>query len=255
MEEVTPSQVDEALVSQLKQGHFARVTVRENAYSLRAFFKYAQTQGWCGSNLAEAIHGPRVFSQTTLPCGPSWEEVQRMLASAEEETPKAIRDRAILLLLAVYGCRRSEVVRLRLDDLDWERELIHFTRAKTSRRQTYPLAREVGDAILRYLQNVRPRSPFREVFLRLDAPVRPLVSGSLWIIVAERLHAIGASLRHYGPHSLRHACATHLLQQGFTLKQIGDHLGHQHPDSTRTYAKVDLAGLCQVADFDIGDLL
>lgn len=255
MEEVTPAQVDDALAQLLEQGGCARVTVRGYASALRAFFRYAHTQGWCHHGLAEAIHGPRVFSQDTLPSGPSWEDVQRLLARAGEDTPKAIRDRAILLLLAVYGCRAGEVVRLRLENLDWERELIQFTRSKSSRTQTYPLSRTVGDAVLRYLQNCRPRSPYREVFLRLNAPIRPLACQSLWIIVAQRLRALGASLRHYGPHALRHACATHLLEQGFTLKQIGDHLGHRHPDSTRVYAKVDLAGLRQVADLDMGDLL
>jgi site-specific recombinase XerD len=255
MEEVTPAQVDDVLVQKLKQGGYARVTVREYASILRGFFRYAQTQGWCRPDLAKAIHGPRVFSQGTLPRGPSWEDVQRLLASVEGDTAKAIRDRAILLLLAVYGCRRGEVVRLRLDDLDWEQELIHFTRSKSFRAQTYPLARTVGDAVLRYLQTSRPRSRYREVFLRLNVPIRPLSYSSLWCIVAPRLRALGVSLRHYGPHSLRHACATHLLEQGFTLKQIGDHLGHRHPDSTRIYARVDLAGLRRVADFDIGDLL
>ena len=70
-----------------------------------------------------------------------------------------------------------------------------------------------------------------------------------------RLDALGIPLPHYGSHILRHACATHLLAEGFSLKQIGDHLGHRHPDSTRIYAKVDLASLRQVADFDIGGLL
>ena len=255
LEEVTPAHVDDALFQKLQEGDCARVTVRGYASALRVFFRYAQTQGWCQRSLSEAIHLPRVFSQNTLPCGPSWENVQHLLASTEQDTPKAIRDRAILLLLAVYGCRASEAVRLRLDDFDWERELIHFTRSKSSRTQTYPLSRTVGDAVLRYLQTGRRRSPYREVFLRINAPVRPLACGSLWIIVAQRLRALGVSLRHYGPHALRHACATHLLEEGFTLKQIGDHLGHRHPDSTRIYAKVDLAGLRQVADFNIGDLI
>jgi integrase/recombinase XerD len=77
----------------------------------------------------------------------------------------------------------------------------------------------------------------------------------LWPVVSHRLRALGVSLRHYGPHALRHACATHLLSQGFTLKEIGDHLGHRLPDTTRLYAKVDLDGLRQVADFSLGDLL
>lgn len=254
-EEVTPAQVDDALVHKFKESGCARVTMRGDVSALRVFFRYAQTQGWCHNDLAQGIRGPRVFSQESLPRGPSWVDVQRLLASVGDKTPKAIRDRAILLLLAVYGCRASEVVRLRLGDLDWEQELIHFTRSKSSRTQTFPLSRTVGDAILRYLQDSRPRSPYREVFLRRIAPIRPLACQSLWIIVAQRLRALGVSLRHYGPHSLRHACATHLLEQGFTLKQIGDQLGHRHPDSTRIYAKVDLGGLRRVADFDIGDIL
>jgi integrase/recombinase XerD len=62
-------------------------------------------------------------------------------------------------------------------------------------------------------------------------------------------------LAHYGPHALRHACASHLMEQGLSLKEIGDHLGHRLPDTTRIYAKVDLAGLRRVADFDLGGLL
>ena len=73
-------------------------------------------------------------------------------------------------------------------------------------------------------------------------------------MVSQRLHALGLSLPHYGPHILRHACATHLLEQGLSLKEIGDHLGHQNADATRLYAKVDLVGLRQVGDFDLGGL-
>jgi site-specific recombinase XerD len=78
---------------------------------------------------------------------------------------------------------------------------------------------------------------------------------TLYLVVARRLRAVNPRLARYGPHALRHACATHLLEQGLSLKEIGDHLGHQHPDTTRIYAKVDLGGLRQVADFDLGGVL
>ena len=78
---------------------------------------------------------------------------------------------------------------------------------------------------------------------------------TLYLIVSRRLRVVSPSLRTFGPHALRHACATHLLEEGLSLKEIGDHLGHRHPDTTRIYAKVDLAGLRQVADFDLGGLL
>jgi site-specific recombinase XerD len=113
----------------------------------------------------------------------------------------------------------------------------------------------VGEAILRYLKEARPRVPCREVFLTLKAPFRSLSSGGLYDVVGDRLRALGVSLKHYGPHSLRHACATRLLAEGLSMKEIGDHLGHRKMDTTRVYAKVDLVGLRQVADFNIGDLL
>ena len=255
LKEVQPAHVDDALLDKLQRGGYARTSVRIYAFSLRAFFRYAEARDWCRPGLAAAIQAPRVFSHDGLPCGPSWDDVRRLVAATEGDTPIAIRDRAILLLLAIYGCRAGEVVRLRLEDLDWQRELVQFTRPKPSTVQTFPLSRAVGDAVLRYLKEVRPRSACRAVFLRLNAPFGPLTPGALWWVVSRRLRALGLSLPHYGPHALRHACATHLLEQGFTLKQIGDHLGHREPDTTRLYAKVDLNGLRQVADFNLGDLL
>ena len=74
-------------------------------------------------------------------------------------------------------------------------------------------------------------------------------------MVVKRLRALNVSLPHYGPHALRHACATRLLATGLSLKQIGDQLGHTDPNSTRIYAKVDLAGLREVANFDMGGVL
>jgi site-specific recombinase XerD len=76
----------------------------------------------------------------------------------------------------------------------------------------------------------------------------------VWWVVGPRLRALGVTLRHQGPHALRHACATHLLKQGFTLQQIGEYLGHRDLECTQLYAKVDIDGLRAVADFDLGGL-
>ena len=255
LRDVTVAQIDQALVELVTQGGYARTSVRLLAGNLRSFFDYAEAQGWCRPGLAAAIKAPRVFAHETLPAGPSWDDVRRLIATADGDRPADIRDRALLMLLAVYGLRAGEVGRLRLEDFDWEHELLTVTRGKTQHVQTYPLARPVGEAVLRYLKEVRPRSAHREVFLTCRAPFRPLRSSALGQVVRLRLHALGAVLPHYGTHVLRHACATHLLERGLTLKEIGDHLGHRHPDTTRIYAKVDLAGLRRVADFDLGGLL
>ncbi|MGA2032575.1 MAG: tyrosine-type recombinase/integrase [Thermoguttaceae bacterium] len=184
--------------------------------------------------MAGAIQGPRVFAQESLPSGASWADVQQVLAASQRDRPSDIRDHAILMLLAIYGLRGGEVRTLRLEDFDWERELLFVAGSKTRRTRRYPLSRPVGEAILRYLKEVRPRSLHRNLFLTLHPPFRPLTD--LWPVVGKRLRPLAASLRHHGPHALRHACATHLMAEGHSLKEIGDYLGHRNLDSTRIYA-------------------
>ena len=251
---ITPNRIDKALQEMLSQGAYSRISIQGWASALRAFFRYAEARGWCRKGLADSIRGPRVFAQTSLPTGPSWDDVRRLLAMTEGDRRADIRDRAILMLLAIYGLRTAEVNRLRLDDFDWKSELFTIAISKTRRARSYPLIRSVGDAILRYVKEVRPRSSYRELFLTLVPPFRPMRQ-VLWRIVAKRLRSLNVSIPHHGPHSLRHACAARLLAQGLSLKEIGDHLGHLDPDATRIYAKVDLVGLRQVADFDLGELL
>jgi site-specific recombinase XerD len=251
---ITPQRIDIALQKLIEPEGYSRPTIQGFATALRAFFRFAEARGWCRKGLADSIRSPRVFSQASLPLGPSWDDVRRLLATTEGDQPSNIRARPILMLLAIYGLRRGEVGRLRLEDFDWEHEVFRVVSSKTGRVRTYPLTRSVGDAILRYVREVRQRSPHRELFLSLRPPFRP-VRDSLWALVGTRLRSLHVSLPHYGPHALRHACASRLLAAGLSLKEIGDQLGHLDPDSTRIYAKVDLVGLREVADFDLGGVL
>jgi integrase/recombinase XerD len=250
---LTITDVDAFLQSLGEQGGYSRVSLQMIAGCLRAFFRYGATRGWCRNGLAEAIHSPRVYSLDSLPSAPSWEDVKQLLALTEGDGPTDIRDRAILMLLAMYGLRAGEAQQLRLEDFDWEKELLSVRCSKTRRGRVFPLSRPVGDAVLRYITQVRPRTSHREVFLTLHGPIRPV--RALWAIVAKRLRQLGVNTTHHGPHALRHACATHLQSEGLSLKQIGDHLGHCDPDATRIYAKVDIAGLRKVGDVDLGGLL
>lgn len=252
---VTVAQVDDLLARQVRDEGYARVTVQTYASTLRAFFRFAEANKWCRPGLAVAVMAPRVFPHESLPIGPSWEDVNRVLAALADDNPAHIRDRALVLLLAVYGLRAGEVVALRLDDFDWEREILTVPRGKGQKPRIYPLCRPIGEAILRYLREVRPVSARRELFLTMRAPFRPLPRGGLGQVVTRRLQALDVTLPHYGPHALRHACATHLLERGLSLKEIGDHLGHRSPETTRIYAKVDLTGLRCVANFNLEGLL
>jgi len=254
-DEVTIADIDAAVARKGEQDSYARVSIQHYINSLRAFFRYAEQRGWCRPGLSTAIMSVHLFADEGLPKGPAWSEVQLLLAKTNSDQAKDIRDRAIIMLFAIYGMRVGEVRGLKLEDLDWEKELIYLTRPKPRRRQSYPLSYTVGEAILCYLKKVRPHSSRREVFLTLRAPWHPLSSGALHDVVSNRLRPLVACLPHYGPHCLRHACATRLLAEGLSMKEIGDHLGHRKADTTRVYAKVDLTGLRKVADFDLGGLL
>lgn len=250
---IQANDVDAYLAFGRSQG-WARVTTRNVVDALRAFFRFGAQEGWCAPRLAEVIRGPRIYAQENLPTGPAWADVQRLFAALDPNRPADVRDRAILVLLAIYGLRASEVAKLRLDDIDWEHDRLRVPRAKRREAQIYPLVASLGDALIHYLQCVRLRSPHHEVFLTLVSPHGPLSPSGLYDMVSARLKSLNVQCAHHGPHSLRHACAARLVAEGLSLKEIGDHLGHRSAAATRVYAKVDLPGLREVAAFDLGEL-
>src|SRR5262249_48471322 len=130
-------------------------------------------RGWCTARIAAGIDGPRLFQHEGLPIGPSLPDVQRLIAITADKSARDIRDRAILILLATYGLRSSEVSGLRLEDVNWESEKVSIGRSKQRRAQEYPLVSEAGEAILHYLQAARPRCTQREIFLTSKGTVSP----------------------------------------------------------------------------------
>lgn len=238
----------------LAQRRLKRTSIALHVAKLRNFFRYAEATHWCRSGLT-ALDAPRIYRLERLPRGPAWSDVQRLLANCAGNTPSEIRDHAMLLITAVYGVRSGEVRHLRLEDIDWERETLYIRRPKQRRSQLYPLVREAGAAILRYLREVRPKCTRREVFLTQVQPYRTLTATGFGAMVRKRLQRLGLVLPCYGPHALRHSCATHLLAEGVSLKEIADHLGHVSLAATQIYAKVDLPALSEVADIPLAGLV
>ena len=127
-------------------------------------------------------------------------------------------------------------------------------RLKRRQPQIYPLLPSVAEALAVYIDTVRPSSSCPEVFLCMQAPRRPMKAGSIYDVANRRFVALGIEAAHRGGHALRHACATRLLADGLTLKEIGDHLGHRSTSATSIYAKVNIGSLREVGAFDLGDL-
>lgn len=256
MEAITPQMLDSFIQKRGAEDGCSRRTISETCSVLRDFFRYGQKRGWNPPTLALALKAPRTYKNEDIPSYVSWDVVQKILEEKRTGDGIAVRDYAVLLLLSVYGMRCSEVTGLKTKDIDWRKEQIYLRRAKGCRPQVMPLLPAVGDAIIRYIREMRYNEGGSEyLFIRRRAPHGELSNAVIYRMVSEALKAHDVQLRHYGPHSLRHARATQLINTGHSLKEIADILGHMRLDTTAIYAKVNLTTLRDVADMNWEGLL
>ena len=183
----------------------------------------------------------------SIPRAIAADQVRQLLASIDRRTAIGRRDYAILLLLARLGLRSGEVASLKLDDIDWNAGQLRV-RGKRGQRSELPLPAEVGKAIAAYLRRGRPDSSSRRVFLRAKAPSRGFRGASgVGSIVRHSLQRAGVKAPTYGAHQFRHGLATEMLRKGSSLAEIGEVLGHRHPQTTKIYTKVDIKALRTLA--------
>ncbi|MDM0117504.1 site-specific integrase [Variovorax sp. J22R133] len=215
--------------------------------ALRSFLRYARYIGEVDLDLAAAVPVVANWSMTTIPRAITPDQVRQLLASIDRRNGTGRRDYAILLLLARLGLRSGEVALLTLDDVDWEAGQL-TVHGKSGRRNELPLPADVGEAIAAYLQDGRPRSASRFVFLRAKAPVRGFRGAcGIGSIIRRSLQRCGVDTPSLGAHQFRHGLATEMLRQGASLGEIGDVLGHRHPQTTTIYTKVDIEALRSLA--------
>jgi integrase/recombinase XerD len=215
--------------------------------ALRSFLHYARYRGAIHVDLAAVVPCVPSWSQPAIPRGIAPEQVRRLLSHIDRGTAMGRRDYAILLLLARLGLRAGEVVHLELEDIDWAEGSLRV-HGKRGHRRHLPLPTDVGEALAAYLQDGRPRSASRRVFLRARAPVRGFLDQkAVGSIVRHTLRRAGIKAPTTGAHRFRHGLATEMLRHGASLGQIGDLLGHQSTQTTTIYTKVDLDGLRSLA--------
>jgi integrase/recombinase XerD len=170
-----------------------------------------------------------------------------MLDTVDRRSARGKRDYALLLLLVTYGLRAREITALTVDDLDWRRERLRVPERKAGHSTAYPLSPLVGEALLDYLQHGRPTTTDRHVFFRVLAPPTAMTGGAISSRAAHYLHKAGVVVPRAGSHTLRHTCVQRLVDAEFSLKMIGDYVGHRSPASTEVYTKVAVEALRQVA--------
>lgn len=215
--------------------------------TLSTFFRFCLVKQYLKQDLRRVIPPSRAYRLAKVPKGIEADEALHVITSIEQSSKTGLRDIAILSILYSYGVRGTQVRNLKLEDIDWNRNQIFFAPKKRGREIILPLTKMVGSNVLEYLQNGRPESKHREVFLTAIAPIRPLTPCYFYRIIRYRLMASGLKCRPLGSHAFRYCFATRMLGSGLSLKDISDMLGHQNVQTTFKYAKIDFQALSTLA--------
>jgi site-specific recombinase XerD len=209
---------------------------------LRSFLSYLFVEGLIERQLAPAVPTPSGWHGSNLPRWVGAAELAALVAGGEDRSSVRRRDHAIVVMLVRLGLRPKEIVGLRLDDLDWQQGEI-VVRGKGDRVERLPLPVDVGEAVVDYLQEERPRA-CRTLFLRVSEPVGMSTRGVGEVV---RGACVRAGLPPVGVYRLRHSAATAMLRAGGSLEEVGQVLRHRSTQVTALYAKVDFVSLRQLA--------
>jgi integrase/recombinase XerD len=222
-------------------------TVARNLVTLRNFFRFAQVQELIAADPSINLESPKI--RRSLPGYLRLEEVERLLAQPNTKTPLGLRDRAMLEVLYSTGLRVSELVGLRVSDLDRSAGCVRCT-GKGDKERIVPVGRKALSTVEKYLSDGRPellRSASNSVSVSLFVNRRgvSLSRVGVWKILSAygRKAGLRVALK---PHMLRHSFATHLLEGGADLRSVQLMLGHADIATTQIYTHVVEERLKQV---------
>ena len=246
LSQLTAEGVESFFLNDVREmSHWARASMQ---WALRTFLHFCVHEGYVSSGLDHAVPRLRTYRLARVPHGLSEVQAQAVLESVDRGTDGGRRDYAILMMLHTYGVRGGQIRALQLNHIRWSQDQILFRATKGGKDSLLPLTSQVGESLLDYLQNARPRRTFPEVFLTCQAPYRPLAASStLTSIVSKHIRRAGIEAASKGSHTFRHALATRMVADGHPLKAVADVLGHRHLSTTFIYTKVDFHALSQVA--------
>jgi integrase/recombinase XerD len=232
-------------VDYLSQAGLAPSSIARHLASLSTFFRFHIFEGRLHENVAKLLSAPTLWDRLPTVLSPS--AVDRLLAVPNGETPIGRRDLALLETLYATGCRASEVVGLRIHDVDLQGGSARCV-GKGDKQRVVPLGGRARDALSAYLTRDRPgfirRHP-ETVAVFVARNGRAMNRVTLWRVVKACARAAGLP-ESVSPHTLRHSFATHLLAGGADLRVVQEMLGHASIATTQVYTRVDVSRLQEV---------
>jgi integrase/recombinase XerD len=227
----------------LAEGRWKASSRARKAAAVRSFYSRRLVTGEAHTDPSSSVTTPRL--ESGLPRALSVQEIDQLLA-APKTTPAGLRDRAILEVIYGAGLRASEVLALRLQDVDFDVGFVR-TIGKGGKERVVPLGRKAIDALRAYLLRGRPElggvGTLKSPELFLNCRGRALSRQGMHRLIKEHAHAAGLPAEDISAHTLRHSFATHLLEGGADLRAVQEMLGHADLSTTQIYTHVSTAHL------------
>jgi integrase/recombinase XerD len=237
--EIDPSDIDagtiaELLVGNVRRGFGARSSARQLS-ALRGFFRFLVRERAIPTDPTKPVERPRLARR--LPKVLSFEEIDRLLETPDRTKPRGVRDAAMIHLMYASGLRVSELVALKVGDLDTKSGLVSAL-GKGGKRRLVPVGEAALDHIGVYLRDVRPKvARPNDATLFVSPRGGPLSRQGFWKLLKTYARAAGITTP-LSPHKLRHSFATHLLRNGADLRAVQAMLGHADLGTTEIYTRV-----------------
>jgi len=223
-----------------------RRSLRTSIGCLRAFLRYSYERNLIATQL-DLIEQPVGFRDERPPRALEWKLIQKLLRSINRTDRSGWRDFMMLHLMAHYGLRPGEVIRLTINSIHWEDRTLLVEQPKTRSWLTLPLLHETLDLLRRYLEEGRRETQRAELFLATRAPYGPVHRAALPQIFKTRARKARLPITHASPYALRHSFAMRLFARGVGIKAIGDLMGHSSLVSTFVYLRLQTDILREVA--------
>ncbi len=243
------SQIDTTIVYDFFRTHYRRCapdTAGKVVGALKPFFRLLHRKRILKRDISESLITPRKYKLAKLPKVMNEKELDKLLASLAGNRPMDVRDRAMILLLLVYGLRLVELSSLTLDCFDWENNRLIVKKRKQRDVLELPLLPSVGVAVAEYIRTARPPDASTSKVFCSTMSVRPIASpDAIGKILEKRFAACGVNAT---PGSFRHTLASHMVNRGASYEEISAVLGHASVESAHYYAKVNLVSLREVAE-------
>lgn len=230
-------------VQDLERQQFKAATISRNIAAIKAFYHFLYKENMVMGDIAETLQAPKI--EKKLPEIMTMEEAVNLLEQPSGNTPKELRDRAMLELLYATGIRVTELITLRITDINLQMGFLICRDG--SKERIIPFGHKAQSALLHYLENGRNAllQTYDTDILFVNCSGQPMSRQGFWKLI--KLYARKAGIvSPITPHTLRHSFAAHLVENGADLRSVQEMMGHSDISTTQVYAAMNQNHLREV---------